>query len=1548
MAGNKDNFSILIDVDIKHIEKELKKVQKVLDKNPPSLTVEVDEKKAKTEAEKINDIYSKLFEKAEEKKAQIKHRNTKKEIENEKKRVKNKEKQEISSIEKVSKKRQATENMYEKLFIQQDLEKRTLASAANKQRERERLASEKMYEKLFIQQEVEKRAEQRKTIEQEKMTRTAAEKMYAGLFDKAEIKKRAEAKITIEQEKAKRTATEKMYADLFDKAELKKRAEQKKTMNGQQTAVRNLRKEEEKRITSSAGVLSSLKSQLGMYLSIYQIAQKMGQGFSYLKEMDKSVTTIQMVNQEFAAMPREGLVQEFEDVAQAIGKTSQEVARMSEALARQGLSMEDIRTRTEMFTKIAAVLGENADTITNDMTAMANAFNLDNEGMQLAADTITKLGAVAATSGNEIFTAMQKSAAGANEAGVSLDQLASYITIISETTREPAEAIGNSLKTIMAKFQQIKNKEGEFGKVLDMMTGVGLDPLTFNTETGEEELKDVSLLLEELAIKWETSMTDIQKKGLSSALGLRQINRFSALMKGLTERTEESNGELTRMQELTDEIGASAGEVGRQYEVFNESVEASANRMKNAWQDMFSDAFNSDDMKKFYKALAGLAPAVGDFLQIVAELTRVGIEFATVILSSEAAVKLLISAALVWQGIRLTNWIQSAITSFTAFNTLIKAGIANLTGYTASMATLSIASGGLLLGITALAAGLYYMAGADARAVREREQLIARTKELGAEANNINIEVSEVGPLIAEYKTLLEVQERSADEQARFEELQKEIAKFSPTLVTGFNLQGDALAENVDLMDDYVTQQKQLVKLKLREAKLVGKEQYDLDLEKKIELENKLLQIRRDIAAGGTKDWADAGGVLVEWGYTVEELNQQLVDTQIEMSGLNVDIKEYELILKQLEPAPIQNVTLAIKDAGDVARETLATMRTFDEIMEGTNKTLEVTESGWSDLAKELYDLRDSTDLTAKETERLFEIQDLINEQNPDLLNGQTLMNALQTDAKGITHDLYRLSLAGADSILDAKIDELTARKANIKVLKDEAEGYLTNMEAASASTLYSDDSILSKNPVIAAAMKARTLIMNRLREKISGYDSESSGVDADIADLEARKEGNRERYKTGARHLDDYMREQDDKGTTKLKVDADARYRDNFRALNEIEYRIGKQQELLKQAPEEEKFEHVKKLNDLMAEKKGLLLELNAERQIEIDALANITNRTAEQTARYGDLQAAVHDSLLDWWELDTAQREAIDSLAEDAVKQYHEDLIKSIQEEREGYKKLKEQAQETAEKKIEDINDEIDVLQDKNEELQNTIDKEEHLKKIADQKKKIANMEKERNVRTFRNGQFVYESEDTTAEKDKLLELEKDYEKWKADIKLAADVKAKQAQIESIKDQLERDKKAFDKKIENMDIFEAKAKEILEKANEYKVTSVAEVQALIGGHESAGYTERLLNLNKFVLDYQEIMANMPATPDVPARNVESKVGEALLGGGTDLSGTEAEKKRKSATASASGTKGPEPLVQLNVEKVEVVADSAEQFANGMKKFAGNVRNNVPIMVMD
>jgi len=178
--------------------------------------------------------------------------------------------------------------------------------------------------------------------------------------------------------------------------------------------------------------------------ALYGTLKKIGEAIQYVKDLNKELTNIQIVTGASTKQVADLAVQ-YNALAKQTGSTTLEVAKGSVEWARQGKTVEETQkllTASMMMSKLAAM--DSADA-TEKLTAIMNGFNFEASQAQHVLDVLITLDNNYATSTNEIASAMQRSSNSAQLAGVSFEQLASYITIISATTRKSSESIGESL-----------------------------------------------------------------------------------------------------------------------------------------------------------------------------------------------------------------------------------------------------------------------------------------------------------------------------------------------------------------------------------------------------------------------------------------------------------------------------------------------------------------------------------------------------------------------------------------------------------------------------------------------------------------------------------------------------------------------------------------------------------------------------------------------------------------------------------------------------------------------------------------------------------------------------------------------------------------------------------------------------------------------------------------------------------------------------------------------------------------------------------------------
>jgi TP901 family phage tail tape measure protein len=168
--------------------------------------------------------------------------------------------------------------------------------------------------------------------------------------------------------------------------------------------------------------------------------------------------------------------------------------------------------------KMARVAGIDAAEATNSMTAALRGFNMElNETSAVRInDVYSKLAQNTASDVQEISTAMSKVAALANSANMSFENTAAFLATIIESTREGAETAGTALKTVIARFTEVKKlySEGELtgtdeeGQEVDVnKISAALRTAGINMNdyfTGAKRLDEIYL---ELGAKWDSLTT---------------------------------------------------------------------------------------------------------------------------------------------------------------------------------------------------------------------------------------------------------------------------------------------------------------------------------------------------------------------------------------------------------------------------------------------------------------------------------------------------------------------------------------------------------------------------------------------------------------------------------------------------------------------------------------------------------------------------------------------------------------------------------------------------------------------------------------------------------------------------------------------------------------------------------------------------------------------------------------------------------------------------------------------------------------------------------
>ena len=564
---------------------------------------------------------------------------------------------------------------------------------------------------------------------------------------------------------------------------------------------------------------------------IYGTMRALKEGIQYVKDLNKEMTNIQIVT-GMNSRQIKSLIVDYNDLAQQMGATTLEVARGSLEWFRQGKTAQEAVELTKASIIMSKLGNVEAAQSTEYLTSTLNGFKLEAEDATMVIDKLVALDNDYATSVAEIAEALQKSSNSAQQAGVSFDELASYITVISSITRQSGESIGTSLRTMFARMQNIKLGkmfEDEATNINDVEKALSLVDITLR-ETSDT-FRPMGDVLNEISSKWST-LSDTEQSALATTIaGVRQRENFLVLMNNYNEVL------IAQATELN-----SAGLALQRYEIYLGSIEATANKNAVALEKMWQATISSGLVKWSINATTGiynLIAAVGGLIPVLGVLTAL---LATI--PKTVAVSQL-------------GGLVGLLTKGKAL------GAALLNPYAA-----------IIVAITAAVGALIYFSGSLDRAIQknvdsinEVNSSISATESTISGLSGIIKRVNEISD---EFENLRNNTNRNNEEQQRFYDLQNELKALMPNISGIYDEQGNfILTAGVNLtelnkqrMIEIQLAKDQLALDRKRQAELAI-ESYDLATQKKEQVTTEIfrtetslghLPMDREIGESNLKD----------------------------------------------------------------------------------------------------------------------------------------------------------------------------------------------------------------------------------------------------------------------------------------------------------------------------------------------------------------------------------------------------------------------------------------------------------------------------------------------------------------------------------------------------------------------------------------------------------------------------------------------------------------------------------------------------------------------
>lgn len=501
-------------------------------------------------------------------------------------------------------------------------------------------------------------------------------------------------------------------------------------------------------------ILSRMMSMVRNIVVMRMMRQIWTEAIKYAQEYYDKMNEIQIVTMKSSSEIAQ-LSTQYKAMASELKISSTDIATAAVEFWRQGLDATEVAERTKWTSQYAKITGQSFDQAATLVTASTNSMKVS---AQEAVDLFTYLGDASASSGEEIGTAMQKSAAAAAAFGLDFKRLGAYIATVSEKTRQEASSIGTAFNTIIARWHSIKksgyvtNDDGtttgsnDITKALSDTIGVNL----IDAKTGQ--WRDMGVVFDEIAAKWG-NLNAAQKSYIATTMaGTKQQNVFLALMEDMALGAE--NG--SRMYELYAGALDSAGTVAEKYAIYLDSVTAAQEGMNVSLQELYDVIMSGDTLKTFYNTMSDLAHLMASGLQT-------GV--------AQGAIKFTAMAGAIGTVIFVLKKLKDLFIDLrTVLSTPGTSGI------------MSVLTGGKLMlavgAIAAVVAGVVALAGAYRDAHDEAKKL----QELQTKQQEISTDYTALNELKSEYTSLISIANRTEEENARLKQVWEKLKTFSPTL----------------------------------------------------------------------------------------------------------------------------------------------------------------------------------------------------------------------------------------------------------------------------------------------------------------------------------------------------------------------------------------------------------------------------------------------------------------------------------------------------------------------------------------------------------------------------------------------------------------------------------------------------------------------------------------------------------------------------------------------------------------------------------------------
>lgn len=567
----------------------------------------------------------------------------------------------------------------------------------------------------------------------------------------------------------------------------------------------------------------------------------------YANQLNVSLSNIQMVTGA-STEQASAMVEQYRQLAGLMGQNDVDFLQGAEQYLRAGYSDSDIETMLKNTAMASAISGESNADMSDSLVAMKNAYELTSDEVGTLVDRISTLDSESSASFSSIAEGMKRSAANAKEVGVEYQTLASYIATVQDVTHRSATTIGENFKSIFSRMTSVKaGLTDTNGMGINDVEKV-LDRQNIKIRENSGEWRNMSEVISEIGNRW-SEFDGVTKSQIANAIaGKEQANTFLTLMQN-----------ITKQRQLEADAINAQGSAEAKYQIYQDSTKAKINQLTVSLHTMYSEMVNSNQINTAVSGLQSILNVANGLIKqfgilplamtaIIPILSQVNDKFTMLKFAIDKD-----SGKIEWTGL-LANGINKLKSSLSGYSEAYAKYIQQLTiargeqamqpsmltkisasmlavgnsavgatiktvALTAALSALSIVANmaigfGIGLAITGLIGLFTSLANKVKDAQTEIQNLSARTNELKQneqlvnQYENLSTQLQNTSKDSAEYKNI----------QKQVLDMQKQLAENFPSLIDGYDAEGNALVKNIDKLRDYNSQKKLMIQADATDA----------------------------------------------------------------------------------------------------------------------------------------------------------------------------------------------------------------------------------------------------------------------------------------------------------------------------------------------------------------------------------------------------------------------------------------------------------------------------------------------------------------------------------------------------------------------------------------------------------------------------------------------------------------------------------------------------------------------------------------------------------